>query len=362
MLTLQQMDSPAKRLSGLTLNDKWIVGERLLVGAQSGNGSGGNFSVSYRVTSIDGNIKAFLKAFDFQKTIMDSFDSGKNIIEVMAHEMGNYQYEDRLNDICIARRFKKIVKVLDKGQTMLDGEPFNIVPFLIMEIADYGDIRKYVEITDKLSLVAKLEYLKDVTAGISQLHSAQISHQDLKPSNIMIFSETGAKIGDLGRASLQGHKHWINDIDIAGDISYAPIEQLYGFCANEWVDRREKCDLYQLGSIICFLMLGTTLNSMLKNHIPQEVAPKAWRGNGNSYEESLPYLEHAFDKALEHFKNIKPEWLGLKLQYIVFRCSHPNYKKRGAIKTIGMKKPILGLDRLVSEFDLLSKKVFIHRL
>ncbi|MGP2520695.1 protein kinase domain-containing protein [Pantoea ananatis] len=353
------VESPAQRLKGLVLDEKWVVGERLLVGVQAGGkGTGGHFSVSYKVSSINGKTNAFLKAFDFHKTLIDSL-KGQNFMEVMASVMGDYQFEDKLNDICLTRRFKKVVKVLDKGQVVVDGNYLNIVPYLIMEMADCGDIRAYVDVSGELSQAAKLEYLKDVTTGLNQLHSARISHQDLKPSNVMVFTEHGAKIGDLGRASLQGHNHWYDDADIAGDMSYAPIEQLYGFKSNEWIDRRERCDLYQLGSVICFLMLGTTLNAMLKQHIPQSAAPQYWGGEGNSFIEALPHIEHAFNVSIDQFKSIEPEWLGQKLRDIVIRCSHPRVDRRGAVQTIGMKKPILGLDRLISEFDYLIKQLRI---
>ncbi|ANJ94617.1 protein kinase domain-containing protein [Serratia plymuthica] len=360
MTELQTLDSPAKRLTGLVLDDKWIVGERLIVGAQAGgNGTGGHFSVSYKVRSRDGKINAFLKAFDFHKTLLDSSQNQQNFMQVMAGVMGDYQFENRLNEICLTRRFKKIVKVLDKGQVVLENNYLNMVPYLIMEMADCGDIRGYVEISDELSMASKLEYLKDVAVGLNQLHSARISHQDLKPSNVMVFTEQGAKIGDLGRASLQGHNHWYDVEDIAGDRTYAPIEQLYGFRANEWVDRRERCDLYQLGSVVCFLMLGTTLNALLKQHLPLSVAPEYWGGKGDSYEDALPHLEHAFNLAVDQFLHIEPMWLGQKLRDIVIKCSHPRYERRGVIKTLGMKKPILGLDRLVSEFDYLNKQLYI---
>lgn len=359
MTGMQTIDSPAKRLTGLVLDEKWIVGQRLIVGAQAGgNGTGGHFSVSYKVSSCDGKINAFLKAFDFHKTLLES-QQNQNFMQVMAGVMGDYQFEDRLNEICLTRRFKKIVKVLDKGQVMLDNNYLNIVPYLIMEMAECGDIRGYVAISETLSTAAKLEYLKDVAAGLNQLHSARISHQDLKPSNVMVFTEQGAKIGDLGRASMQGHNHWYDVEDIAGDRTYAPIEQLYGFRANEWIDRRERCDLYQLGSVVCFLMLGMTLNAMLKQYLPLSAAPESWGGEGNSYEDALPHLEHAFNLSLEQFLVLEPAWLGQKLRDIVIKCSHPRFEKRGAVKTVGMKKPVLGLDRLISEFDYLIKQLHI---
>ncbi|WP_191091688.1 protein kinase domain-containing protein [Affinibrenneria salicis] len=279
MLQTTQALSPAKQLSGHTLNDKWLVGRRILVGVQAeGNGTGGHFSVSYEVENIDTKTKAFLKAFDFHETLMRSVAQNKDVMAELASLTSNYQFENKLNEICLSKRFRKIVKVLDRGQIALDNNFMNVVPFLVMELADSGDIRKYVEISKEITLTAKLEYLKDVAIGLNQLHSTKISHQDLKPSNIMIFSGTGAKIGDLGRASLQGQPHWHDSIDIAGDRGYAPPEQLYGYVPQEWIDRRERCDLYQFGSIVAFLFLGVTINGLLKEKLPLDIAPILWGG------------------------------------------------------------------------------------
>ncbi|MFZ5293871.1 protein kinase domain-containing protein [Enterobacter chuandaensis] len=352
--------SPAKQLTGEILNERWLVGERILVGTQAGgNGTGGHFSVSYQVESLDKTQKAFLKAFDFHETLMKSVEDNKDVMAEFAGLTSNYQFENKLNEICISKRFKKIVKVLDKGQKVIGGNFLNVVPYLIMELADSGDIRKYVEITQEITLSAKLEYLKDVAVGLNQLHSAKISHQDLKPSNVMIFSDLGAKIGDLGRASLQGQPHWHDSIDIAGDRGYAPPEQLYGYVPPEWIDRRERCDLYQLGSLVTFLFLGVTINGLLKQNLPLEVAPSQWGGAGDSYVQSLHHIEHAFNESITNFDTLEPRWLSDRLKKIVIKCSHPDYTKRGMIQTIGMKKPILGLDRLVSEFDYLIKQVNI---
>lgn len=68
-----EIESPANRLGGVVLKDKWVVGDKLLVGAKGGDGgSGGNFSVSYIVTDNQSGKTAFLKAFDFYQTLRTS--------------------------------------------------------------------------------------------------------------------------------------------------------------------------------------------------------------------------------------------------------------------------------------------------
>ncbi|MCB5308828.1 protein kinase domain-containing protein [Yersinia massiliensis] len=351
--------TPANKMVGLILNEEWEVEEKIAVGAATGIGTGGNFSVSYLVKNIKTNKNYFLKAFDFEKTMQEALKQGHDFMKIMSILTADYQFEDKLNEICIERKMRQVIKVMNKGQEVIDGR---LVPYLIMELAESGDIRMYVERTQSISLAMKLGYLKDVTLGIRQLHSADIAHQDLKPSNVMVFVEAGAKVGDLGRASLQGYPNRFDDLKITGDQSYAPPEQLYGFIAKEWVDRRQRCDIYQLGSIVSFLFTGQTINSLMKEEVPIAIAPPRWGGEGNKYELALPYLEQAFSNALIKFDTIHPDWLRDGLKKIVFQCSHPNYELRGSIGTRGYKVIDLGLDRIVSEFDHLMQKLKVYGL
>lgn len=361
MFENSQQQSPANKLEGRILQDKWQVGKKLAVGAKGGEGgSGGYFSESYLVTEISTGKTAFLKAFDFYTTLKNSVAENKDVMKVLGELTATYKFEDMLNNICLTKRFKKIVKILDRGQDVADGNFLHVVPYLIMEMAEEGDIRKYVQTSKEINILIKIAYLKDVTLGLNQLHSAKIAHQDLKPSNIMVFSTEGAKIGDLGRASIQGSTQSHDELDVAGDRNYAPPEQLYGYTAPEWIDRRQRCDLYQLGSLICFLFLGVTLNTRLKGIIGKDVAPKFWGGNGDSYTQALPFLDQAFNIVLQDFDTIKPDWLGPRLKNLVKQCSNPNYQLRGSEKVLKMKTPVTGIERFISELDLIKKNLQVR--
>lgn len=349
--------TPANKMVGLILNDEWEVKKLIPVGAKTGIGTGGNFSASYEVENINTKKIAFLKAFDFEKTMQEAMAKGHDFMKVMSALTSDYQFEDRLNEICVEKRMRNVIKVMNKGQCIIDSR---IVPYLIMELAEAGDIRMYVERTKDVSLAMKLGYLKDVTLGIRQLHSANIAHQDLKPSNVMVFKSLGAKVGDLGRASMQGVSHRFDNLTISGDQNYAPPEQLYGFIAPEWVDRRQRCDLYQLGSIASFLFTGRTVNNLMKEFVPIEIAPSRWGGSGNQYELALPYLEKAFSNSLEIFDGIHPDWLGEGIKKIVMQCSHPSYEMRSMHKPGNTPKADLGLERLVSQFDFLIQKLKVY--
>ncbi|MGC0896546.1 MULTISPECIES: protein kinase domain-containing protein [Pantoea] len=354
---MSHSQTPATRLEGMLLKNKWQVSKKISSGEDGVPGTGGNFSVSYLVENKEDGKVYFLKAFDFMRRLQHTIDAKGNVMADLNTLTSVYQFENMLHQLCDSKRLKRIVRVLDAGDEVLDNNYMHVVPYLILELADHGDIRKYLSTSAEISILAKLQHLKDVALGLIQLHNSSIAHQDIKPSNIMIFSELGAKIGDLGRASLQGQPQIHDAYPIAGDPSYAPPEQIYSYSVNEWFDRRQRCDLYQFGSLITFLFTGSTINTLLKLKLPSDIAPKRWGGTGNSYELSLPHLTQAFEKILTEFDTVNPEWMSKKLKGIVYQCSHPNFKLRGSSKTITMKNPVLGIERFVSDFDLMIKKM-----
>ena len=124
-----------------------------------------------------------------------------------------------------------------------------------------------------------------------------MAHQDLKPSNVLVFDEA-EKIADLGRAwhNLRGSPH--DAMTCAGDMGYAPPELLYGFTSANSNERRYGADFYLLGSMVFFMFTGLRANALLFITLAPEHHPKMWKG---TYQEVLPYLSHAFSLMLQEF-------------------------------------------------------------
>ncbi|TSD75705.1 protein kinase [Pseudomonas sp. KBS0710] len=351
-------NTPATRLSGITLTNGWTVGKILAVGrAQEGDeGSGGTFSVSY-VVSKDGKT-AFLKAFDLDNVLKKR--GTRSWMETLQQETTAFNNEKGLNSFCVKSKMRQVVRIIEHGEVMVPqvpGDMVNEIPYMVMELADGGDVRSYIKQNNLHDLSIKFRYLKEIALGISQLHAEKISHQDIKPSNVMIFENSGAKIGDLGRASVQGSVGVYDGWIVAGDHGYAPPEQLYGLTLNEWVDRRERCDLYQFGSMISFLIFGVNVNTIIQRRIPKALSPKRWGGGQSTYAQALPYLQKAFYDGLEEFRTTHPEWLGKRVVDLINQCSNPDYTMRGAKGVMGKKNYLgLGFNRFVSELDYLSNE------
>ncbi|KTB77031.1 hypothetical protein AO070_19640 [Pseudomonas syringae pv. syringae PD2766] len=300
---------------------------------------------------------AFLKALDLDSVIKDEGDD--DFLGSINRATRAFSDEKTLNELCAKSRMRQVVTILGHGDVKVDRKPEDHMPrvaYLILELADGGDVRSHVARISSDDYAKKFSYLKDVLLGIGQLHNEGISHQDLKPSNVMVFSLAGAKIGDLGHAAVKGYGNSaFEQFSIAGDFSYAPPEQLYGNVPTEWIDRRQRADIYQFGSIVAFILLGMTVNTIIKELLPPAVGPKHWfpgEGGDSSYTQALPYLEAAFLEGLQNCKVSLPFWAADKVVSLINQCSHPDYSKRGAKQILGKGDQLgLGLNRFVSALE-----------
>jgi serine/threonine protein kinase len=352
--------NPAERLSGVSLEGGWQVGNIIPTGRRHG-GTGGFFSVSYEVSN--GSRKAFLKAFDIFTPIKEAVAAGQTFTTMLLAHLQAFEFETKLHSICADKNMKRIVKILAHGQVILEpvaGEQISAVPYMIMELADGGDVRNYIGRSEYVDLSVKLYYLRDVASGLIQLHGAQIAHQDLKPSNVMIFGGAEAKIGDLGRASKQDISSSNDLYDIAGDLAYAPPEQLYGYQLTTWKDRRQRCDLYQFASLISYLFFSSSLNAIFRARLPVEIIPVAWEGDHSSYMDALPYLIKTFNEVLIEWEGQLPGWLAKDIVDIIRQCGNPEFSERGSRKILNEKSPGLGINRFVSQLDRLGFKAIIE--
>src|SRR6185437_7605631 len=173
------MPTPAELLAGLSLDGGWKVTERITAGPDA---TGGVFSVSYIVESAHSG-RAFLKALDFSKA---------------------FNFERDILQKCADRRMDRVVRAIGDGNVRTTATSGGgVVQYLIFELAD-RDVRLQLSLSSKVDLAWKLRSLHHIATGLMQLHSAGIAHQDLKPSNVLVFEGKTSKVSDLGRAAYQG--------------------------------------------------------------------------------------------------------------------------------------------------------------
>lgn len=340
----------SKRLQGLVTDDGWKIVSPI---KRNASGSGGTFSDSY-IVERDGK-KAFLKAFDFA----EAFDPGAETLEIMEALITAYQHERDILKTCREANASNIVVSIGHGSVQVPNlsNMEGRVYYLIFEMAD-GDIRGQVSSVDRFDSDWSLRALKCVALGLSQVHRQLIAHQDIKPSNVLIFPGPDFKIADFGRSACKGRSIWHDERTVAGDKSYSPPELLYGFGHPDFVPRRIGCDMYMLGNLCAFMFTGVNVTGNLLANLNPDLHWTRW---GGTYHEVLPYIQEAFARTVEQIaEQIDPAVRDEIVKVIIELCN-PDLASRGAKRTVGRTIEQYSVNRYVARFELLRQRLSIYR-
>ena len=143
----------------------------------------------------------------------------KVAIKVLAKDrIGEEDVEEFSQEIENMARFddKHIVRLLDFGR-------YGEIPFLVMEYASHGTLRKKVPsprgplqpLLERLNQEAwrcilhqqrVAEYVEQTASGLAEMHNKGRIHRDIKPENLLLRTEDEVVVGDLGLAARKGIK------------------------------------------------------------------------------------------------------------------------------------------------------------
>lgn len=176
---------PAARLQpGDVLGDRWTIQKRM---TRSMHGSGGMFSVTYLARDARGNV-GFVKAMDFHEGL--KADDPAMEIERMTQ---SFNFERGVLEYCQKHRLSRVIELIDSGVHRPDtGDLAGVVQYLVFELAQ-GDIRAYIANERIWERAVALRTVHGVAAALQQLHRVRVAHQDVKPSNILMFEEGGGQ-------------------------------------------------------------------------------------------------------------------------------------------------------------------------
>jgi serine/threonine protein kinase len=332
---------PATQLAGIDLGNGWSVTEFIPPEKSS---TGGHFSQRYKVTNTDGT-KAFLKALDFSGALQKS-----DPLRALQEALEEYHFEKDLYVKCKSRHMSRIVTPILHGSvkppvvSMLGD-----VHYIIFEIAEY-DLRSSKAVQNFNNLEWILRNLHQSCVGLKQLHSNGIAHQDLKPSNVLIFEEEGSKLTDLGRSSDKSIPFKYDQMLHAGDMTHAPIDKLLGVVNNDFSDRYCS-DLYLLGGLVIYYFLGLGMTSAIQTKL--RMNPNL---SGDSFSEVLPFVMQAFEEVLSDLDTrlqAYPDKIRQGLVKITKELCHPDPSSRG-IPGGRSKSQRFDLNRYITRFDVLA--------
>ncbi len=354
-MTMPMLVNAAEDLVGVRLAEGWTVISRV---PDRPGATGGHFSIAYMAQHDDGR-EGFCKVLNYQM----AFASG-DPVAALKGMVDAYTFERDLLRQCGDERLSRVVLSVGDGQFARPGYAIPTVSYMIFEIAE-GDIRKAMDLNPGVELASKLRWLHHSATGLWQLHQRGVAHQDVKPSNVLVFGadeqgEVSGKIGDLGRATDPRRPMWHDGLPIAADSTYAPPEQLYGATPTEFGPRRLACDVYQLGSVACFVLAGAPMNGLLKLELYPTHNWDNWAG---TYAEVLPYVRDAFGRAAARVEAaLGGGELATRIGALVRDLCDPDPAQRGHRVTRTRPGSPYDLERVVTEFDLLSKRARLAAL
>lgn len=333
-------DGPAEKLLGLKLLENWKVVERIRRDAVR---SGEPRSSCYRAISERGE-EAFVKAFDFRQA---DIDTDPKALESMIRE---FNHECEVLELCRNKKLARVTRIHEASKIIVDN---HAVHFLVCEYAPKSLREAHPPGEESIPKSLRLEALRQVAAGIAQLHGVGVAHQDIKPSNAVAYSSGHVKVADLGSSSCRVLPPVPHDLlSFCGQPNYAPYELLYNFHGTCWIQRRIGCDMFLLGNLIFTSFFGSSLSAFLMHTLREELR----HDKAGDYELVLPYLIEAHNEYLPILiEETFPPMVRADATKLLLSMCHPDPRIRGAALNRN-KSNQYSLERCISTLDLMAKK------
>jgi len=330
-------------LIGQELSDGWIIDEPR---PRTPSATGACHCLTYWARNPDGQ-RAFVKVLD--PTPNEALEPVDQLHDLQ-RRLAIFNYERDLLDKCLSKKMRRVVEVLGYGSFKLAGYPSSVF-YLMFEVAE-RDLREHAGLGKTLDTALNLNVLHQTALSLEALHFNNIAHQDIKPSNVLLFENLFVKLGDLGSAHDKSISRPGNEGIVAGDPGYAPPEQLYGYSSNEWATRRLASDLYLFGSLIVYMFSDVSMTAQISGQLRPEHHWKAWTGKKADV---LPYINEAWDAVLDELIELLDDDIGEELITIVRYLTNPDPDRRGHPRNLAGSGPMFGVRRFSSRLERLTK-------
>ena len=136
-----------------------------------------------------------------------------------------------------------IVKVYDVGFS-------DKLQFMVMEYIDGITLKEYIDNERVLTWKDSVHFIIQVLRALQHAHDKGIVHRDIKPQNIMLFTDGTIKVMDFGIAKSAKEQAYTATDQAIGTVYYISPEQARG----DEVD--EKSDIYSVGTMFYEMLTG----------------------------------------------------------------------------------------------------------
>jgi eukaryotic-like serine/threonine-protein kinase len=123
------------------------------------------------------------------------------------------------------------------------------MPFIVMAFIEGETLGEKLE-SGPLAFKSAADYARQIACGLQAAHRKQITHRDIKSTNIIITPDGQVKIMDFGLAKFAGRTQLTQEGSTAGTVMYMSPEQARG----DEVDHRT--DIWSLGVVLYEMLTG----------------------------------------------------------------------------------------------------------
>jgi serine/threonine protein kinase len=141
-----------------------------------------------------------------------------------------------------------IVTVIDAGDE--PAEDGGSTPYIVLEYVDGETLKELIRREGPLDAPRALAYTIELARALGAAHERMIVHRDVKPQNVLIGEEGGAKITDFGIARTLTEEGLTVAGRVLGTTDYVSPEQALGQPVTG------QSDLYSLGIVLYEMLTG----------------------------------------------------------------------------------------------------------
>jgi tetratricopeptide (TPR) repeat protein len=133
---------------------------------------------------------------------------------------------------------------------LLDYDVQDDMPFLVMDYATGGSLRRRHPKGSVLLVPQIVSYVKQVTAALQYAHERKFIHRDVKPENILVGRHEEVLLSDFGLAALSHNSASLSTQEAMGTLPYMAPEQIEGH-------PRAASDQYALAVVVYEWLCGS---------------------------------------------------------------------------------------------------------
>jgi eukaryotic-like serine/threonine-protein kinase len=147
-----------------------------------------------------------------------------------------------------------IVTVIDAGEWDAQDGPAGIetgTPYIVLEHVAGETLKELIRRDAPLDVPTALAYGIEIARALGAAHTQKIVHRDVKPQNVLLGGEGGAKITDFGIARTLSEEGLTMDGRVLGTTDYVSPEQALGQAVTG------QSDVYSLGVVLYEMLTGS---------------------------------------------------------------------------------------------------------